>query len=106
MKAWMDTPERVKCDWCGKLVEAVAEVFCETGFDAVHPPEEGEEWKGEEAVKLAPDAIPPEHREQMKTQMGLTDAQLDELLTTGEIRDLGGVVCLECQDASLEDPAE
>jgi hypothetical protein len=96
-------PEMVKCDWCGKMVEAVAEVFCETGFDAIHTPEEGEEWKGEEAAKLAPDSIPPEHRKHMKEQMGLTDDQLDQLLATGEIRDLGGVVCIDCQDASLED---
>ena len=95
-------PEMVKCDWCGKMVEAVAEVFCETGFDATHPPEEGEEWKCEEAAKISADSIPPEHREQMKAQMKLDDAQLDQLLATGEIRDLGGVVCIECQDASLE----
>lgn len=98
-----EKPEMVKCDWCGKMVEAVPAVFCETGFDAVYQPEEGEEWKEPEIATLPEGhSLTPEHRERLKAEMQLDDAQLDQLLTTGTVDGLGGVVCLQCQDESIK----
>jgi hypothetical protein len=94
--------EMMKCDWCGKEFPADARACVEAGIDAYHPPEDGEEWKGEEAVALAPDQFSQEQREHMKAEMQITDEQLEELLTTGKIEGLGAIVCLECQDAGLE----
>lgn len=90
--------EMMKCDWCGKEFPADARACVETGFDAVWQPDEGEEWKGEQPVALPPGHFAHGTREKMKEQMGLDDKQLDQLLTTGKIHDLGGIVCLECQD--------
>lgn len=101
-----DQPELMKCDWCGKEFPADARACVEAGFDAVHDPEdlEGEEWKGEHAPSLEPGNFTPAQREQMKEQMGLDEAQLDELLRTGKVQGLGAIVCLECQDDCEPDP--
>jgi hypothetical protein len=96
----------MKCDWCGKEFPADARACVEAGFDAVHDPEDmkGEEWKGKHTPSLAPDHFTPAQREQMKEQMGLDEAQLDELLRTGKVHGLGAIVCLECQDDCVPDP--
>jgi hypothetical protein len=93
------------CDWCGKEFPADARACVEAGFDAAHLPEDmkGEEWKGEHAVSVDPESIPPEKREEMKKAMGLNDEQLEELLTTGEVGGLGAIVCIECQDSGEVD---
>lgn len=99
-----DQPAMMTCDWCGKVFPADARACVETGFDAVYQPEPGEEWKEPETATL-PDglALTHEHRERLKNEMGLDDAQLDELLTTGSVTGLGGIICLECQDRAAKE---
>lgn len=94
-------PEMMTCDWCGKVFPADARACVETGFDAVYQPGEGDEWKDSEIATL-PEGHPldPEHREHLKSEMGITDHQLDQLLQTGIIQGLGGIVCVECQEPS------
>ena len=96
----------MKCDWCGKEFPADARACVEAGIDGYHEAEEGEEWKGEQPIALSPEQFSPDQRERMKIEMGLDDAQLDELLRTGNIEGLGAIVCLECQDAGLEAAAD
>lgn len=92
----------MKCDWCGKEFPADARACVETGFDAVYQPEPGEEWKEPETAMLPPGhQLTPEQRDRLKAEMGLDDTQLDQLLTTGSIAGLGGIVCVECQDKAL-----
>lgn len=98
--------EMMKCDWCGKEFPADARACVEAGIDAYHPPEDGEEWKGEEQVALKPEEFSQEQRDHLKAEMQLDDAQLDELLATGKVEGLGAIVCLECQDAGLEQSQE
>lgn len=92
------------CDWCGKEFPADARACVESGFSAYHPPEDGEEWKGEEAVALQPGEFALQDREAMKREMCLTDEQLDELLSTGTVDSGGAIVCLECQDSGIQLP--
>lgn len=93
--------ETMTCDWCGKEFPADARACTEVGFSVEHEPEEGEEWKGR--CEVTPEAFTPEQRQQMKRQMDLDDAQLEQLLTTGRVDGLGGIVCLECQDDCVEE---
>jgi len=93
----------MKCDWCGKEFPADARACVETGFHAVYEQEPGEEWKeAETAVLPAGHEFAPAHRERLKAEMGLEDGELDQLLTTGKVEGLGGIVCLQCQDESLK----
>lgn len=94
--------EMMKCEWCGKEFPADPRACVDAGIDAYHPPEDGEEWKGEEPTELPPGHFAAADREHMKKEMGLDDAQLDQLLATGKIDGLGAIICLECQDAGLE----
>lgn len=87
----------MKCDWCGKEFPADARACVDVGFDA--------EWGDTEAWKDEP---PPGHivvgdgeRERLKSEMGLDDKQLDELLLTGTIKGLGAIICIECQDEAI-----
>jgi hypothetical protein len=96
-------PELVKCDWCDKMVPIQPEIFVQGGYEEVPDPEvmEGEEWKGTvRAPRIEPSNLPAEQREQMKLEMGLDDKELDQLLLTGSVGNVGVVVCLECQDAA------
>lgn len=93
-------PALLTCDWCGKEFPADPRAFVEAGFDAVYENEEGEEWKDPEPATLPPGHVANGDRETMKAKMGIDDAQLDQLLETGEVRDLAAIVCLECQDAA------
>jgi hypothetical protein len=95
--------ETMKCDWCNKEFPADARACVESWISAYHPPQDGEEWKGEESTNVTPEEIPKEDWERMKQEMELNDDQLKELLTTGTVSGLGAIVCVECQDASLED---
>lgn len=97
-----DQKEMMKCDWCGKEFPADARACVEAGIDAYHPPEDGEEWKGEEKLALKPEEFSQEQRDHLKAEMQLDDAQLDELLRTGKVEGLGSIVCMECQDAGQE----
>ena len=90
--------ETMTCDWCGKNFPADARACVEAGIDAAHPPEEGEEWKGEDPLRLTPEEFSKEQLDQLKADMQLNDAQLDQLLRTGRVEGLGAIVCLECQD--------
>lgn len=92
-----DTP-MMECEWCGKVFPADAMACAEAGLDACHPPLDGEEWKGDEPVSLPPGHFSSSDRETMKQQMGLDDAQLDQLLETGSVEGFGAIVCVECQD--------
>ena len=68
----MDQPEMMTCDWCRKVFPADARACVETGFDAIHQPEEGEEWKDPEPATLPEDhTLTPEHRAHLKAEMGL-----------------------------------
>lgn len=99
-----DEIEMMKCDWCGKEFPADARACVEAGFDAAWIEDDGEAWKGEDREPLPPGHIEAGDgdRERLKAEMGLNDAELDELLATGKIEGLGAIVCLECQDAGLE----
>ena len=96
--------ETMKCDWCGKEFPADARACVEAGFDAAYVEDDGEAWKGEDREPLPPGHIEAGDgdRKRLKAEMGLNDAELDELLSTGKIEGLGAIVCLECQDAGLE----
>lgn len=96
-------PEMMKCDWCGKEFPADARACVEIGIDAIEQPMEGEDWKGPEVVVLG--SLPADVRERTKADLGIGDADLDRLLTTGSVEGLGGIVCLECQDQAAEDQA-
>lgn len=100
-----DEIEMMKCDWCGKEFPADARACVEAGYEAVHVEDDGEAWKGDDREPLPLGHIEEGDgdRERLKSEMGLTDSELDELLTAGKIRGLGAIVCLECQDAGLED---
>jgi len=103
----MNSPEieSMTCDWCGKQFPADASACVEAGMSANHPPEDGDEWKGEDVVALKPEEFAPDQWEEMKVQTGLDDDQLKELLETGKVEGLGSIVCLDCQDnANQLDP--
>ncbi len=92
------------CDWCGKTFPADARACVESGIAAFLQPEDGEEWKGEQ-----PSELPPGHfdltdanRAQMKADLEIDDAQLDELLATGKVEGLGAIICVKCQDIAAE----
>jgi hypothetical protein len=101
-ETWRDTMseavEMMKCDWCGKEFPADPRACVEAGIDANHEPEAGEEWKGPEPINLDPAQFSPAQRQEIKNKMGISDTQLDELLSTGTVAGLGAIVCLECQD--------
>lgn len=94
----------MKCDWCGKEFSADARACVEAGIEAVHDPEEdaGEEWRSADHAPALQGHLSASDRERMKSEMGLDDRELDELLRTGKIEGLGAIVCLECQDAGLQ----
>lgn len=92
--------EMMTCDWCGKEFPADARACVEAGVETFTEPEEGEEWKGDQPVTIGLDELTPAQREHFKSFLGLNDAQLQQLLETGAMDDLGSIVCLECQDAS------
>ena len=83
------------CDWCKKEFPEDARACVESGFDAVWETEDGKPWEEEEPPPLTAEA-----REHLKADMGLNDAELDRLLTTGTVDGLGAIVCLECQSES------
>lgn len=85
------------CDWCGKEFPADARACVEGGVAAVVPAEPGEEWKGETPVTLDPGELTADQRAALKRELGLEDADLDRLLTTGEVDGVGVIVCLPCQ---------
>ena len=97
-----DEIEMMKCDWCGKSFPADPRACVESGIEAYHPPEDGEEWKGNDPTQLPPGHFEKAYRERMKSEMEITDEQLDELLATGSVSGLGSIICVECQDAALE----
>ena len=102
-----DSPPTMTCDWCGKVFPADARACVEAGLHTETLPEEGEEWKGpSEPLTMDPAMIPPAQREEMKARMGLTDAELDQLLTTGSVEGLGGIVCVQCQDEAAAAQSE
>lgn len=88
------------CDWCGKEFPADARACVEGGIEGFPLPEivEGEEWKEREWTPVDPASLTKQQLEQIKTEMGLDDAQLEELLHTGSVKGIGGIICLECQD--------
>lgn len=86
------------CDWCGKEFPADARACVEAGIQAFDLYQDGDEWKGDDAISIDPKTLSQDQIEFLKQSMGLDDAQLHELLTTGKIESLGAIVCLECQD--------
>jgi hypothetical protein len=94
--------EIMKCDWCSKEFPADARACVESGISAYHPPQDGDEWKGDEVTNVQPEEIPKEDWERMKQEMELDDDQLKELLTTGTVSGLGSIVCLDCQNHATE----
>lgn len=98
----MSEVETMKCDWCGKEFPADARACVEAAIDAYHPPQDGEEWKGEEPTNIPPGHFAAAEREHMKSTMGLDDDQLDQLLATGKVTGLGAIICIQCQDEGLE----
>ena len=99
-----DEIEMMKCDWCGKEFPADARACVEAGFDAAYVEDDGESWKGDDREPLPAGHIEvgDGDRERLKSEMQITDAELDQLLATGKLEGLGAIVCLECQDAGLE----
>lgn len=96
--------EMMKCDWCGKEFPADARACIEAGIEAAWVEDDKEPWKGDDPEPGIPSHVEvgEQDRESMKAAMGLSDTELDELLTTGKIGGLGAIVCLACQDAGLE----
>ena len=94
------------CEWCGKDFPADARACVEGQIDAYHPPEDGEEWKGDEPIALKPEDFSPDELDDLMDQLGINEAQLEELLRTGKVDELGGIICLSCQDAGLEEGKE
>lgn len=95
--------ETMTCDWCGKEFPADARACVEAGFTAEYIEEyPAEGWKDEPESEPGFIEFGDGDRERLKAEMGLTDAELDELLQTGEIEGLGAIVCLECQDEAEE----
>lgn len=99
------------CDWCGKVFPADPRAMVESGFSAAYEdePDAADKWKGE-APERSPATIKledasPEMIAKMKAEMGLNDAEVKELLETGSIENGASCVCLECQDAGLEESA-
>lgn len=88
------------CDCCGKEFPADARACLESGVESSFVPDQGEEWRGDTAPTLTPDQLTSEQSEQIKAEMGLDDAQLEELLRTGRVEGLGSIVCLECQESA------
>jgi hypothetical protein len=98
----MNPEPTMTCDWCGKDFPADARACVEAGVHAYYGPEEGEEWKGNEPSAAHPDMLSQDQRDFLKAQHGLNDDELHELLTTGNVSGLGAIICVECQDAALE----
>lgn len=74
------------CDWCGKDFEAFPGAAVESGF----------EMDFEDGLEL-PVVGTPEMVAQMKEEIDLTDAQIKELLETGNVESGASLICLECQ---------
>lgn len=96
--------EMMKCDWCGKEFPADARACVEAGYDFVEVEEDidtGEEWKTGEPAPIPPNymAYINANRDRLKQDLNLTDAELDTLVSTGEIDGLGAIICLECQES-------
>lgn len=80
------------CDWCGKRVAPDPRTFVESGVSLEGLDDDpAEAWKGRAGVGADPGT-----RARMMREMGLTAGQLDELLSTGEVR-TASCICLECQ---------
>lgn len=90
-----------ECQWCGHEFPAIPEAMVEIGFtnmgelDDTHDIYEGPQ--DVEPVKIDPDTVPQEVKEQMKREMGLSDKQVDLLLREGYVSIGAECVCLYCQ---------
>ena len=83
------------CDCCGRNFRADARACIEVDLATfIDCAEDGATFAGEDVGPLTVDL---ESREQMKRDMELTDAELDELLATGILRGVGRIICLPCQ---------
>ena len=106
-----ETP-KLTCEWCGKEFDATPDAFVESGYSAFDgsEPDEADDWKGDPTLQpvqdIGLDSITESQAEEMKSKMGLNDAQLKELLTTGSVENGASIVCIECQDSALEQSEE
>ena len=83
------------CDCCGRNFRADARACIEVDLATfIECEDDGETFTGED---VGPVTVDQDSREQMKHDMELNDAELDELLTTGILRGVGRIICLPCQ---------
>lgn len=86
------------CDECGKDFPADPETMVEEGVSAHHDIVPGEEWKHDGHTP----ELSPEDREKVKGELGVSDEELDRILS-GEMVTIGGIcICKPCQDQMLE----
>jgi len=94
--------EMMKCDWCSKDFPADPRACVESGIALFQEPEDGDEWKGEQPITLHPSQMTDDQKNSLKAETGMSDVELDRLLTTGNIDGLGSIICLQCQEQEEE----
>lgn len=86
------------CDFCGAEFIPSADSFCEGGIEMCD--ESIEPWTEEEQKAQALERA--EIRQHIKSGLGLTDEQADEVLSTGKVENLAWCVCDKCQEEGAE----
>jgi len=84
------TATTMTCDWCGREFPADARACVEVGFNAC-----GVDGY---ALSIDPGSVSQEDKDEIKGYLQLDDAQVDQLLSTGSVDGLGGIICAECQE--------
>ncbi len=78
------TIERMKCDWCGNEFPTDARACVEAGIEVCAVPENS--LNNAEAVDVE-----------------VSESESEELEATGECAGMGAIVCLRCQEESVEE---
>jgi hypothetical protein len=97
---------KMTCDWCGKEFSADARACVDAGVVAFHPNEDGEDWKELESISADAVDLSDSEKDTIMRELEINESQLTELLSTGKIEGLGGIVCIECQDFGIDHQEE
>lgn len=91
----MNSSPKMTCDWCKKEFDADPRACVEAGVSAEPAFDSSESWKHQDD-KPSDDQIA-----KLKSEFGLTDDEVEDLLEDGEVDGLGAIICLDCQDKAI-----
>lgn len=96
---------KLTCDFCGSVFAADADAFHEGGIDMEIEINPADAWKAEGNARPLLVTFDAAEREAMMRDLGIDDAQLDQLLSTGKLKGLGMALCPRCRSEAEECPA-